>query len=151
MAIGDTAISVSRCASVLKTKISDYFVTLWLSKKILKGRWFAKQNSPLHSLEKQEKKRDFSKNVLQINHLQLCKFPCPPKSPNGEFGGFCVFQTFGMRQFQILRFAEKVVNPCNSPSKQFHIIQALKCGWRYLKNCGASCSTVIHLSRTADM
>ena len=55
---------------------------------MLKGRWFAKQNSPLHSLEKQEKKRDFSKNVLQIKHLQLGKFPCPQKSPNGEFGGF---------------------------------------------------------------
>ena len=26
--IGDTAISVFRCASVMKTKISDYFVTL---------------------------------------------------------------------------------------------------------------------------
>ena len=59
-----------------------------MSKKILKGRWFAKQNSPLHSLEKQEKKRDFSKNVLQIKHLQLGKFPYPQKSPNGEFGGF---------------------------------------------------------------
>ena len=55
--------------------------------EILKGRWFAKQNSPLHSLEKQEKKRDFSKNVLQIKHLQPGKFPCPQKSPNGEFGG----------------------------------------------------------------
>ena len=71
----------------IKTRFA-FFVTLWLSKKILKGRWFVKQNSPLHSLEKQEKKRDFSKNVLQIKHLQLGKFPCPQKSPNGEFGGF---------------------------------------------------------------
>ena len=26
--------------------------------------------------------------MLSINHLQLGKFPCPRKSPNGEFGGF---------------------------------------------------------------
>ena len=31
----------------------------------------------------------------------------------GDFDGF---QSSGMRTFQILRFAEKVVNPCNSPS-----------------------------------
>lgn len=28
------------------------------------------------------------------------------------------FQPSGMRTFQILRFAKKVVNPCNSPAKQ---------------------------------
>jgi len=33
----------------------------------------------------------------------------------GDFGGFL---PSGMRTFHILRFAEKVVNPCNSPSKQ---------------------------------
>ena len=33
----------------------------------------------------------------------------------GDFDGF---QPSGMPTFQILRFAEKVVNPCNSPSKQ---------------------------------
>ena len=25
---------------------------------------------------------------MYIKHLQLSKFPCPRKSPNGEFGGF---------------------------------------------------------------
>ena len=33
----------------------------------------------------------------------------------GDFGGF---QPFRMRTFQILRFAEIEINPCNSPSKQ---------------------------------
>ena len=90
-AIGDTGTSVFRCAFVMKTKISDFLVTLWLSRKILKGRQFVKRNSPLHSLEKQESKIDFLENMLSIRHLQLGKFPCPPKSPNGEFGGFWRF------------------------------------------------------------
>ena len=53
---------------------------------------------------------------MYIKHLQLSKFPCPPKSPNGEFGNFCGFQPSGMPTFQILRFAEIEINPCNSTS-----------------------------------
>ncbi len=42
----------------------------------------------------------------------------PENRQTENLGDFGVFQTSGMRQFQILRFAEKVVNPCKSPSKQ---------------------------------
>ncbi len=42
----------------------------------------------------------------------------PENRQTENLGDFGVFQTFRMRTFQILRFAEKVVNPCNSTSKQ---------------------------------
>ena len=42
----------------------------------------------------------------------------PENRQTENLGDLGVFQTSGMRQFQILRFAEKVVNPCKSPSKQ---------------------------------
>ena len=66
-------------------------------------------------------------------------------------GDFGVFQTSGMRTFQILRFAEKVIIPCNSPSTQFHIIQAAQdaCA-SYLRTANASLRNkveLLHLKR----
>ena len=42
----------------------------------------------------------------------------PGKGKTENLGDFDGFQPSGMPTFQILRFAEKVVNPCKSPSKQ---------------------------------
>ena len=79
MAIGDIAISVLWCASVLKTKISDYLVTLWLSKIIPKGLRFVYRNSPLHSLEKREKQWQFWSIFFAYQAVTTWKIPVSPK------------------------------------------------------------------------
>lgn len=42
----------------------------------------------------------------------------PENRKTENLGDFDGFQPSGMRTFQILRFAEIEINPCNSPSKQ---------------------------------
>ena len=65
------------------------------------------------------KSKGILRNFLCIS--STCNFAnsrVPENRQTENLGDLGVFQTSGMRQFQILRFAEKVVNPCKSPSKQ---------------------------------
>ena len=65
------------------------------------------------------KKERFSIKYAVNKAFITCKIPVSCENRQTEnLGDFGRFQPFRMRTFQILRFAEKVVNPCNSPSKQ---------------------------------
>ena len=88
-----------------------------MSKKILKGRWFAKQNSPLHSLEKQESQRGFQGIFFVYQALATWRIPVSCENRQTEnLGDFCGFQPSGMPTFQNLCFAQIEINPCQSTS-----------------------------------
>ena len=65
MANGDTGLSVFGVCICEQYKNLYFCCNYLISRKILKGLQFVKQNSPLHSLEKQEKRETFNKICCQ--------------------------------------------------------------------------------------
>ena len=117
MANGDTGLSVFWCAFVSNTKISVFVVTLWLVKTILKGLRLAYSNSPALAWEKRKTMAVLKYFLCISSSYNLTNSRVPQNRQTENLGDFGVFQTSWMRTFQILRFAEIEINPCNSTSK----------------------------------